>query len=440
MKTLFLALTFSAICFSQSTTYYPTGSTNPSNPTFCYPEPSCATRSFTNVLSDFVSVKDFGAVGNGVTDDTVAIQNTINASSAGLSVRTVFFPQGTYAISSPLQLNVAFDFLEFAKANLLITCSSCSAIQVTAPYVTVSNINIIKSAGTTGVIAVEINPNRSKICDGFTFTNGQINGNSTGDQFANGIYFHSGLNVGPVCNGICTDDHSLIDYTMLSFCGTCLEYGDTAGTGLTGVNYAHIRDVTFTSSTSGKVLNNSSFMSGIGTHFINISGTAITIAPATLGNNHDNSITNMEFVNNTANINIGAGAAMNTFQATTINHALITDAGTSTTYVSAAELTNGTSSLINGHIAAIGASPTITTCTSGTVNAGSTDAAGGVTTTSGPVTCIMGFAVNYASAPHCSVTFATNPTSTPSITYNTNNIAVVITGGVPSFNYICMGR
>ena len=47
-------------------------------------------------LQQTVSVKDFGAVGDGVTDDTAAIQAAIDATSQ------VFFPEGDYLISSPI--------------------------------------------------------------------------------------------------------------------------------------------------------------------------------------------------------------------------------------------------------------------------------------------------------------------------------------------------
>ena len=60
-------------------------------------------RSIQNKLSDYISVKDFGAVGDGTTDDTTAIQNAINSlSSTGGSV---YFPTGQYLISTTLTVS-----------------------------------------------------------------------------------------------------------------------------------------------------------------------------------------------------------------------------------------------------------------------------------------------------------------------------------------------
>lgn len=50
-------------------------------------------------LREFVSVKDFGAVGDGVTDDTAAIQAAIAAE------KPLFFPEGEYRITSALTSN-----------------------------------------------------------------------------------------------------------------------------------------------------------------------------------------------------------------------------------------------------------------------------------------------------------------------------------------------
>jgi parallel beta-helix repeat protein len=53
---------------------------------------SAIARTIDSKLKDFVSVKDFGAVGNGVADDTAAI----NAAMASATAVHVYFPPGTY--------------------------------------------------------------------------------------------------------------------------------------------------------------------------------------------------------------------------------------------------------------------------------------------------------------------------------------------------------
>ena len=50
-------------------------------------------------LRETVSAKDFGAVGDGVTDDTAAIQAAINATAGG---KLLYIPSGTYRISSQI--------------------------------------------------------------------------------------------------------------------------------------------------------------------------------------------------------------------------------------------------------------------------------------------------------------------------------------------------
>lgn len=58
-------------------------------------------RPINEKLQDIVSVKDFGAVGNGIADDTTAIQAALNAAfTAGGG--SVYVPTGTYKITSPL--------------------------------------------------------------------------------------------------------------------------------------------------------------------------------------------------------------------------------------------------------------------------------------------------------------------------------------------------
>jgi hypothetical protein len=60
-------------------------------------------RTTASKLQESVSVKDFGAVGDGVTDDTTAIQAAINATITN-SGGNLFLPSGTYLISSALSI------------------------------------------------------------------------------------------------------------------------------------------------------------------------------------------------------------------------------------------------------------------------------------------------------------------------------------------------
>ena len=66
--------------------------------TYTYSIAGAVERAVSSKLDDFVSVKDFGAVGDGVTDDTAAIQ-------AALSKRgVVYMPPGTYKITASLTI------------------------------------------------------------------------------------------------------------------------------------------------------------------------------------------------------------------------------------------------------------------------------------------------------------------------------------------------
>jgi len=59
-------------------------------------------RTLTSKLQEFVSVKDFGAVGDGVTDDTAAIQAAIDE-GLDLGGGILYFPKGTYLVTDTLE-------------------------------------------------------------------------------------------------------------------------------------------------------------------------------------------------------------------------------------------------------------------------------------------------------------------------------------------------
>ena len=68
-----------------------------------YTYPGAVTETVQNRLEQYVSVKDFGATGNGSTDDTTAIQNAFN--SVFVTGGTIYFPAGVYNVTSTLTIN-----------------------------------------------------------------------------------------------------------------------------------------------------------------------------------------------------------------------------------------------------------------------------------------------------------------------------------------------
>jgi polygalacturonase len=81
-----------------------------------------------------INVKDYGAAGNGSTDDTIAINAAITAASG----KTLFFPDGTY-IHQPLTLSSSIAFSLSPNATLRLKASS-TATQIT---ISASNVKIL---------------------------------------------------------------------------------------------------------------------------------------------------------------------------------------------------------------------------------------------------------------------------------------------------------
>lgn len=102
-------------------------------------------RTVQSKLRDVVSVKDFGAVGNGIADDTAAVHEAFNYAVA--NQREVYFPAGTYRVTSGYTMSATYSRLsicgeggsQFAKNDAIILLDNISAssffLKITGQYI-----------------------------------------------------------------------------------------------------------------------------------------------------------------------------------------------------------------------------------------------------------------------------------------------------------------
>jgi hypothetical protein len=99
---------------------------------------STFTQTVQNRLGQYLSVKDFGAVGDGVTNDTSSIQNAINAAAG----KTLFFPTGTYLVDT-LNISSVSNSEFFGENSILSLHSSGNLINIDGSTHSDPNITIV---------------------------------------------------------------------------------------------------------------------------------------------------------------------------------------------------------------------------------------------------------------------------------------------------------
>ena len=120
------------------------------------------------VLRETVSVTRFGAVGDGVTDDTAAIQAAIDAAAG----RPVLIPEGTYRVTSGLSYNTTGlgvvsglkligdgkfkTVLNNATGGVLITCTSGTSNTDFQYDVLLENFSITNSTSSANTIGIHL--------------------------------------------------------------------------------------------------------------------------------------------------------------------------------------------------------------------------------------------------------------------------------------------
>jgi len=162
-----------------------------------------------------ISVKSYGAKGDGITDDTVAIQNALNAATPG---SIVLLPSGQYIVSNVLTMGNPDVVLVGNGATLVATNPAYQALDITGSHCAVVGV-VFQGVGTTRLttpasskiigqgnylqlIGNTINGGASAGIFIYVSQNYLIWGNSVSNTLADGIHNTNGSSENGSANGI----------------------------------------------------------------------------------------------------------------------------------------------------------------------------------------------------------------------------------------------
>jgi len=156
-----------------------------------------------------VSVKDFGAVGDGVADDTTAITAAIATG------KSIFFPAGTYLTDlQTLSTTGQTLFGEGQNSVILAKTATTNLFNVNASYVTFRDLRMNGAATSAANTTFAIFTATGTPAGFLTVQRVLFSGNSSGTGFNNAIKFDNNCN-----------DGTVIDCTFERLWGTASGYG-----------------------------------------------------------------------------------------------------------------------------------------------------------------------------------------------------------------------
>lgn len=114
-------------------------------PDFTATGTGAVTRTSTDKFGDMVSIRDFGATGDGLSDDTLAIQKALAAHDS------VYVPPGQYLITAPVVLTYGKCLRGAGRASALVCQSNgFNAIEILSGFARLSDLSV--SGGAAGLL------------------------------------------------------------------------------------------------------------------------------------------------------------------------------------------------------------------------------------------------------------------------------------------------
>ena len=179
-------------------------------------------RTAQSKMRDVVSVKDFGAVGDGVADDTAAIQAALTAGAG----KSVYFPAGSYAINAALSVPAnTYVYAESGTATVTqSTAAGTNAFTYAGDGITVDGLKIVgPNSGIGSAVRADSRNNPTikncqvqnwlygiqfRGCKNFTVTDNRVWG-GTYDSGSSSDIFIYGSTGAPSSRGIITGNFCL---------------------------------------------------------------------------------------------------------------------------------------------------------------------------------------------------------------------------------------
>jgi hypothetical protein len=229
-----------------------TGATSAADVGYIYPATGAVAQTAQTKLDQYLSPKDFGAVGNGVADDTVALQATFDyAIPLAIPVEL----EGTYLVSGPIQsyaggFRAAGSAHIICKGNVVINVSGGATAFRELFYVHTTAANNCSITG--GSLSVDCN---SKAASGITFRHDAVSQSGTVNiscpvevlncfnNDAAATYENQGIAVIGDYETVVMEQPRVVDVSRASVNGACKGIGVSGFSGNVTINQPYVKDV-----------------------------------------------------------------------------------------------------------------------------------------------------------------------------------------------------